>query len=220
VDVKWLLVAAGVGCACTVPDPSYIPPSGDAEVGSTAAEEAGDGMAGDESSRDDADTGASSTGETGGGEDETSTDAGETGADESGTDEGTSTSETDGGDGDGDTPFEHTSRDCADADLEVGMAEAQAVFNLHCIECHAPPSSPQGLDLTPGASWGSLVSQFAGNCSKIRVIPGDPAASYLLDKLENIDLCSGQPMPKNREPLTIEERNTIQSWICAGAPEA
>jgi hypothetical protein len=44
-------------------------------------------------------------------------------------------------DSDGEAEFEPTSRDCADAQAGIGMDQVQAIFNLHCIECHSPPQN-------------------------------------------------------------------------------
>jgi hypothetical protein len=50
-----------------------------------------------------------------------------------------------------------------------------------------------------------------------RVNPGDPATSYLIDKLKGENLCSGVRMPKDGQALTATEIGTIEAWITAGA---
>jgi hypothetical protein len=215
VDVKHFAVAAGLACACTVADPSYISPT-EASTESSSAGEAGSSGAGGDENDSQAEDATTNTGDaSSSGDAETSESTASEGSDATASTEG----EAGDGDGDGDQPFEETSRDCGDAQAGVGMQEVQAVFDTHCVECHSPPMTPLGLDLTPASAWTSLVNVTAGNCNKIRIIPDQPAASYLLDKLEDIDLCGGQQMPRNAPPLSLEERNAIQSWICAGAPQ-
>jgi hypothetical protein len=54
---------------------------------------------------------------------------------------------------------------------------------------------------------------------RIRVIPGDPAQSYLWDKIQNTDLCgtSGKMPPASKPQLTEEQKAIITAWICGGA---
>ena len=209
VDVKWIAAASLVLGACTVADPSYA--GEDAETAVSTADDVQDESGSQASSSTDASSGDTDT-TSGDGDGDTGDGDGDAGDGDGDTGDGD-------GDGDGDGEFQYTSRDCTDADLTTTMADVQAVFNLHCIECHSGNNAPHGQDLSPGNAWTSIVNVSAGNCAKIRVIPEQPAASYILDKLEDIDLCGGTQMPKNEDPLSLADRNTIQNWICAGAPE-
>ena len=71
------------------------------------------------------------------------------------------------------------------------------------------------------ASWSyeSLVNVRTRQCRDGRVFvkPGDPASSYLIEKLEGRDMCEGSRMPKNG-PLPAAEVAMIAAWICQGAP--
>jgi hypothetical protein len=65
----------------------------------------------------------------------------------------------------------------------------------------------------------ALVNVVAADCTDQRVIvkPGDPSASYLVDKLLGVDLCSGARMPLRGTPLSDASMATIEAWICQGA---
>jgi hypothetical protein len=52
----------------------------------------------------------------------------------------------------------------------------------------------------------------------MRVLPGDPSRSYLMQKLMGVNLCFGTQMPKAGISLSREDLNVIGGWICAGAP--
>jgi hypothetical protein len=97
----------------------------------------------------------------------------------------------------------------------------QPIFNASCAVngCHAGTAPKQGLTLVAGASYGSLVGVAASECgsSRKRVQPGDPATSYLMDKLLGVNLCSGSQMPKSGQSLPKTEIDAIGAWICAGA---
>lgn len=65
----------------------------------------------------------------------------------------------------------------------------------------------------------ALVNMPA-DCGDGRVIvkPGDPGASYLVDKLLGTAMCKGDRMPLRGIPLSDASMTTIEAWICQGAP--
>jgi mono/diheme cytochrome c family protein len=113
--------------------------------------------------------------------------------------------------------------------LEVSFASIQQeIFNTtdssgraSCIQCHtAQGRNPAGgLNLTEGVSYAALVnvasSQKAG---EIRVIPGNPDASYLVRKLEGGPNIVLERMPRTGGPfLTEGQMRVIRRWIELGA---
>jgi hypothetical protein len=108
------------------------------------------------------------------------------------------------------------------------MAAVQAIFDLHCVICHDSsklglPANP-GVPLTADKSYDTLVGKSGQEpCGGILVVPGDPAASYLHQKVTIDTPCSGGRMPLpfevgRRVNLTDAEISTINTWIAAGAP--
>lgn len=84
--------------------------------------------------------------------------------------------------------------------------------------CHAGAMPKAGLDLRATASWDALVGVAASQCGdRLRVAPGDPGASYLMDKLLGVELCSGTAMPKADQALPAEQLALLSAWICHGA---
>lgn len=67
--------------------------------------------------------------------------------------------------------------------------------------------------------WPAMVSQPALECCDGREIvePGNPDGSYLLQKVEDHDLCGGQRMPLGQAPLSPAQLQTLYDWICLGA---
>jgi hypothetical protein len=51
----------------------------------------------------------------------------------------------------------------------------------------------------------------------VRVAPGDPDASYLLQKLTSATPRDGERMPPD-QPLASNKIEAIRAWIAAGAP--
>jgi hypothetical protein len=66
----------------------------------------------------------------------------------------------------------------------------------------------------------ALINVPAADCSDGRMIvkPGDPANSYLVQKLAGVQMCSGVRMPRLGTPLSDASMQKIEDWICQGAP--
>jgi hypothetical protein len=90
-----------------------------------------------------------------------------------------------------------------------------------CTTCHSAngQSPAAGLNLSAGAAWASLVNVgSSGKPGAIRVIPGDPNNSYLVQKLEGAAGIVGLRMPRNGPPyLTDAQVALVRGWIAAGA---
>ncbi len=105
------------------------------------------------------------------------------------------------------------------------LAQIQAnVFTPQCASCHNgsqqpltwPPAVP--LNLTAGNSFANLVnvpSQEKPNLMLVK--PGDPANSYLIQKLEGptAENLLGMPPAGLLDQATIDQ---VRSWITSGAP--
>jgi hypothetical protein len=95
------------------------------------------------------------------------------------------------------------------------------IFTPICAKagCHAAGSSPSGLVLEAGQSYGNLVGHPAAeNSSLDRVAPGDPDHSYMILKLRGDPSITGERMPLGGPYLTSDQIEGIAAWIRAGAP--
>lgn len=83
--------------------------------------------------------------------------------------------------------------------------------------CHAGAKPAESLDLSSASiAQANLVGVAAQECSaKKRVLAGDPARSYLVNKLTGSGMCSGSQMPKGATPLSSTELDTVRTWISA-----
>jgi hypothetical protein len=92
------------------------------------------------------------------------------------------------------------------------------IFTPVCTGCHAGASAPQGLRLDAGNSYALLVGVASNEVPSLqRVAPGDPDASYLVQKVEGTAAVGGR-MPLGGPPLPQESIDLIRQWIAAGAP--
>lgn len=97
--------------------------------------------------------------------------------------------------------------------------DIQNLFATRCSNCHVDHAgSPSGdLDLDPKWSYDVLVNG-ASNQEGILVIPGNPLASVLFQKINCETPDHGLRMPRARPPLPLAEQALIYDWIMLGAP--
>ena len=89
-----------------------------------------------------------------------------------------------------------------------------------CVNCHTTTRANfvGGLDLTSGAAYAALVGTASRNKpGAVRVVPGDPEASYLIHKLEGRSTIAGVRMPFGGPYLTQGQIDVIKRWIELGA---
>ena len=94
------------------------------------------------------------------------------------------------------------------------------VFTPICTACHAGSAAPLGLRLEADAAYAMLVNAPSVEVpGLLRVAPGNPDASYLIQKLEGTATVGGR-MPLNGPPLPPETIAVIRQWIIDGAPQS
>lgn len=87
-----------------------------------------------------------------------------------------------------------------------------------CVLCHAGPTPAGRLNLS-GDVYAALVNRPSSfKPGAILVVPGDPASSYLYQKLEGAPGIVGRRMPYNGPPyLTDGQIDVVERWIEEGA---
>lgn len=92
------------------------------------------------------------------------------------------------------------------------IRDVQPIFAEKCTLCHGPDDKKGGLRLTS--------IEFAS--SKLKsgyraVVPGDAAASHLIERIHSDDPDEVMPPPGKGEPLTEKEKEILRQWITQGA---
>jgi hypothetical protein len=106
----------------------------------------------------------------------------------------------------------------ASGELEPTIESIQQhVFTPRCASCHQG-THVSGLELEDAQqSHDELVDVRSTEVPTLdRVEPGDPEASYLIDKLEDTQAV-GERMPLGQPPLPPETIAVIRQWISEGA---
>jgi len=104
--------------------------------------------------------------------------------------------------------------------FDPNFSEIQAnvlVPNCATTGCHLGAGAPQGLRLDDASSYGMLVGvRSSESASTLRVAPGFPDDSYLIQKLEGTASVGAQ-MPLNAPPIAQASIDVIRQWIIDGA---
>ena len=85
--------------------------------------------------------------------------------------------------------------------------DAYAIFQQSCLICHGPD----------GAYKETLLMEHNALIEKGSVVPGNPDASELYNRLITTDVA--KRMPLGQPQLRAQSINTIRNWILAGAPD-
>ena len=101
------------------------------------------------------------------------------------------------------------------------FSSSDTAGRVACTSCHNAEGAviANGLNLTGASAYNALVNApSTGNPSTIRVVPGDPETSYLIQKLEGAPGIVGERMPRTTGPfLTPGQITIIRRWIEFGA---
>jgi hypothetical protein len=97
------------------------------------------------------------------------------------------------------------------ADFEWFETKVRPILVDHCYTCHSADTKPAG-----GLRVDDHHGLLAGGNSGAAVVPGDPAASLLLKRVNHKD--PNRRMPKEGQPLTDDEIAALARWIRDGAP--
>jgi hypothetical protein len=96
----------------------------------------------------------------------------------------------------------------------------QPIFNQNCAlsGCHAADTASGEMILDAGMSYSNLVNVTSSEVAPDkRVVPGNSAVSYIIEKLTRVQPRSGSQMPLGSNPLPDDQINLIKTWIDAGA---
>jgi len=94
------------------------------------------------------------------------------------------------------------------------------VFTPICSVCHAGGAAPQGLRLDATNSYAMIVGvPSTEDSSVLRIKPGEPDNSYLIQKIEG-HASVGAQMPFGGPPLSAATIATMRQWVTNGAPPA
>lgn len=93
------------------------------------------------------------------------------------------------------------------------------IFARNCVfsSCHGATSPNEGMSLV-APTYATIVGVASSEAPELlRIAPGNPGASYLLQKIASATPRDGVRMPPD-QPLPSNKIDAIRAWITAGAP--
>lgn len=100
----------------------------------------------------------------------------------------------------------------AEADRVSYFRDIRPIFQEHCQGCHQPAKKGGEYVMTQGD-----LLRRGGESGEAAIVPGDPAASYLVQQITPDGDTAA--MPKDAPPLTEQQRKLIEQWIREGAED-
>ena len=94
--------------------------------------------------------------------------------------------------------------------------DVRPILAAHCYACHGPDASARKADLRLDRREDALAARDGGAV----IVPGDPAASALWQRVTSTDADEVMPPPDAHKPLAPEQKERLRQWIAAGAPYA
>lgn len=94
------------------------------------------------------------------------------------------------------------------------------IFTPTCaaLGCHDKLGHQENMILAPGSAYANTVGvPSSQNAALRRVLPSDPANSYLYRKITGAGI-SGDRMPQNGPYLNAAQIKLVRDWIRRGAP--
>ncbi len=100
------------------------------------------------------------------------------------------------------------------ADLDFNR-DVQPILAANCLACHGfdAESREAGLRLDVAEAATSELDSGA-----TAIVPGDPAASELISRIESDDADLVMPPPGSGHSLNAADKQILRDWIAAGAP--
>ncbi|HUQ72113.1 MAG TPA: DUF1553 domain-containing protein [Planctomycetaceae bacterium] len=92
--------------------------------------------------------------------------------------------------------------------------DVRPILANHCWNCHGPDEASREAELRLDLRDAALAKTAEGRRA---IVPGDPAASALVARIEASDDAQ-MPPPSFEKPLSAAQRETLKRWIAQGAP--
>ncbi|MFM7057978.1 MAG: PSD1 and planctomycete cytochrome C domain-containing protein [Planctomycetota bacterium] len=99
------------------------------------------------------------------------------------------------------------------ADDPVVPADALRVLSVKCFACHGPDQSQRKADLRLDRESDVRAVRDSG----MAIVPGDPASSLMIQRIESGDPDTVMPPPDAPHPLTDAEKQLLRRWVEQGA---
>jgi hypothetical protein len=91
--------------------------------------------------------------------------------------------------------------------------QVQPILSENCYACHGP----DGASVEGGLRLDRREFALKGGESGKAIVPGDPSASLIVERISHTDPDTVMPPPDKKPPLTPEQIAILRQWIAEGA---
>ncbi len=106
-----------------------------------------------------------------------------------------------------------TSLHCVRADEIDFNRDIRPILSNHCFQCHGPDDDAREADLR----LDQRESALADRDGTIAIVPGDSAASAIVQRITSTDADQTMPPPGFQKPLSPDQIDKLTKWIASGA---
>ena len=92
--------------------------------------------------------------------------------------------------------------------------EIRPILSDNCFLCHGPDKGTRMMDLRLDTKEGAFTARKSG----APIVPGNPAASLLYQRIFTDDKARVMPPVHSKRALTADQKDVIKRWIEQGAP--
>ena len=92
--------------------------------------------------------------------------------------------------------------------------EVRPILSDNCFFCHGPDQGTRMMDLRLDSKEGAFAERKAGRL----LVPGNPAASLLYQRVTTGEKARTMPPAHSKKSLTAAQKDTLKRWIEQGAP--
>src|SRR5262249_11194551 len=108
-----------------------------------------------------------------------------------------------------------TASQAAAADPKIDYSrDLRPILASHCWSCHGPDDRPREAELRLESRDATLARRQQ---RKPAVVPGDPAGSALISRIEAEKAARRMPPPEVKKPLSDQQKQLLRRWIEQGA---
>ncbi|MBM3728023.1 MAG: DUF1553 domain-containing protein [Acidobacteria bacterium] len=92
--------------------------------------------------------------------------------------------------------------------------EIRPILSSNCFACHGPDKGTRMMDLRLDTREGAFAARPSGKL----IVPGDPAASLVYQRMAATDTARLMPPAHSKKSLTAAQKDLVKRWIEQGAP--
>ncbi len=92
--------------------------------------------------------------------------------------------------------------------------EIRPILSDNCFLCHGPDKGTRMMDLRLDTKEGAFAARKSGKL----IVPGNPAASLVYQRIVTDDKSRAMPPVHSKKSLTAAQKDVVKRWIEQGAP--